>query len=249
MGLPVGSKIRAFLCGAIMCAIAVPCGIAKGKQTAVPGQDELTAIDTVLEPDSTMIKHAQEANTKLLKNFPKGFALDAEHKPHISMLQRYVRTADLDNVYAAAGKALATEKVTTWKLKAIKYYYIPDKSIGLGGIVVQPTPDLLRLQQKIIDAIAPFTAPAGTAAAFVTTPQNPDINQPTIDYVAAFVPKYSGEHFNPHVTIGIGTIEFLDALLAAPFDSFTFSPVGAATYHLGDYGTAAKQLHSYKLKK
>jgi len=47
----------------------------------------------------------------------------------------------------------------------------------------------------LIDAVAPFAAETGTAAAFVTTPKDPDINKPTIDYVATFVPKASGKDF------------------------------------------------------
>ena len=73
--------------------------------------EPVTAIDIALEPDATMIHHAEAVNARLLKQFPKGFALDATHHPHISVLQRYVRTSDLDRVYAAAGKVLAREKV------------------------------------------------------------------------------------------------------------------------------------------
>jgi hypothetical protein len=40
----------------------------------------------------------------------------------------------------------------------------------------------------------------------------------------------------------------LDKMLAEPFDPFTFSPVGAAVYHLGPYGTAAKLLEDLDLK-
>jgi phosphoglycolate phosphatase-like HAD superfamily hydrolase len=207
----------------------------------------VTAVDIALEPDDTMIQHATVVNARLLSVFPKGFALDATHHPHISMLQRYVRTADLDNVYAAAQKVLASEQVTALKLKAFKYYYIKDKTIGLAGIVVEPTPELLKIQQDLIDAVAPYTEPTGTAAAFVTTAEAPDINQPTIDYIAHFVPDASGEHFNPHVTVGIATADYLDAMLAEPFDEFTFSPIGASVYHLGNYGTAREQLKSLDL--
>jgi len=63
----------------------------------------VTAIDILLEPDATMIKNATAANERLLKNFPKGFALGKTHQPHISCLQRYVKTADLDKVYVAVG--------------------------------------------------------------------------------------------------------------------------------------------------
>src|SRR5712671_7361431 len=73
-------------------------------------QNPVTAIDIALEPDATMLQHAQADNARLLKAFPKGFALDATHHPHVTMLQRYVRTADLDKVYAAANQVLANEK-------------------------------------------------------------------------------------------------------------------------------------------
>lgn len=235
--------------GAMVGALAMPGRPAYAQQVSPPADHTpLTAIDIALEPDATMIQHAEAANARLLKVFPKGFALDASHHPHITMLQRYVRTADLDNVYVAAGKVLASEKVAGWKLKAVKYYYIPDKELGLAGIVVEPTDGLLKLQQKLIDAVAPFTAKIGTAAAFVTTPEDPDINQPTIDYIAAFVPKATGRHFNPHVTIGIATGDYLKAMLAEPFEVFTFSPAGASVYHLGNYGTARKQLKAWELK-
>src|SRR5271163_3376703 len=112
----------------------------------------VTAIDIALEPDATMTHHAHAHadNARLLKVFPKGFALDATHHAHVTMLQQFVRTADLDKVYSAANKVLAKEKAAGWKLKAFKYYYIPSPPVGLAGIVVEPTADLLRLQQELI---------------------------------------------------------------------------------------------------
>jgi hypothetical protein len=208
----------------------------------------VTAIDILLEPDATMIKHAEAANERLLKEFPKGFALGKSHQPHISCLQRYVKTADLDKVFDAVGKVLAEEKPTTWKLKAHKYYYIPWKGLGLGGIVIEPTDDLLRYQKKLIDAVTPFTAESGTAAAYVTTKEDPDINEPTIEYVKNFVPNETGKKFNPHVTIGIAPEEYLKKMLDEKFEEFTFSPVGASIYHLGNFGTARKKLKSWELK-
>ena len=62
---------------------------------------------------------------------PKGFALDASHRPHITMLQCFVRTADLDKVHAAVGKVLAGVKVNGMKLEAFKYYYAPAGTLGV----------------------------------------------------------------------------------------------------------------------
>jgi hypothetical protein len=144
---------------------------------------------------------------------------------------------------------LASEKVMSWKLKAFKYYYIPLKEIGLGGILVEPTADLIRLQDELFNAIGRFWAPAssGTAAAFRTTAKDPEINQATIDAVATYFSQHRGEHYSPHVTIGVGTVDYLNALLAVPFPTFTFSAAGASAYQFGNFGTAAKQLHSFKL--
>ena len=158
------------------------------------------------------------------------------------MLQQFVRTTDLDKVYAAANKVLESEKPTTWKLKAFKYYYIPSPPIGLAGIVVEPTDDLLRLQQKLIDAVAPYTEKSGTAAAFMSTEDGHDIQDFLIDYVANFVTIAAGKKFNPHVTIGVATETYLNEMLAEPFEAFTFSPAGASVYKLGSFGTARKEL-------
>jgi hypothetical protein len=218
------------------------------KQVFAFEQTPVTAIDILLEPDATMLQHSEANNARLLKVFPKGFALDATHRPHITMVQRYVRTADLDKVYAAAGKVLTRANVTGMKLEAFKYYYIPSKDIGLAGIVARPTPELLKLQQDVIAAVTPFTVKSGTSAAFVTTPDDPVIDPFLIEYVSTFVPKASGEHFNPHVTTGVASREYLDKMLTEPFEPFTFSPAGAAVYQLGQFGTAAKKLKEWDLK-
>lgn len=210
-------------------------------------QSPVTAIDIALEPDAVMIQHANADNARLLATFPKGFALDETHHPHVTLLQQLVLTADLDKVYAAAGKILAGEKPTTWKLRAFKYYYIPSPPIGLAGIVVEPTADLHRLQDKLIEAITPFTVKTGTPAAFMSTEDGRDIQEQLIEYVANFVTIAAGPKFNPHVTIGVGTITYLDAMLAEPFDAFTFSPASASVYQLGAFGTARKELKALPL--
>jgi hypothetical protein len=208
----------------------------------------VTAIDILLEPDATMLQHAEAVNARLLKVYPKGFALDATHRPHITMIQRFVRTADLEKVYAAVGKVFASANVTGMKLEAFKNYYIPSGEIGLSGIVARPAPELLKLQADLISAVTPFTVETGTSVAFVTTPDDPVIDPFLIQYVSAFVPKASGEHFNPHVTTGVALREYLDKMLAEPFESFTFSPARAAVYQLGQFGTASKRLKEWKLK-
>jgi hypothetical protein len=220
-----------------------------GKGASSTVQNPVTAIDIVLEVDATMIQHAQAANAGLRKNFPKGYSLDAEHKPHISVMGGYFYTANLDKTYAAVEKVLGTEKVWSWEMKAFKYYYMPMKEVGLGGIVVEPTADMIGLQEKLIDALTQFMSPTGSAAAFATTAAEPNINDATLNAVAMYFSEHIGEHYSPHVTIGVGTVDYLNALLAAPFPTFTFSAVGVSVYQFGNFGTAAKLLHPFKLTR
>jgi hypothetical protein len=239
---------RRHLLATISALVALPIIGATVARTQTTAGNSVTAIDIALEPDDIMIQHAQAANARLLQDFPKGFALDATHHPHISMLQQFVRTADLDKVYAAAGRVFEEEKPLNRKLKAFKYYYIPSPPVGLAGIVVETTPDLLRLQQKLIAAVTPFTVQDGTRAAFMSTEDGRDIQASLLEYVADFVKIAAGPKFNPHVTTGVGTETYLNKLLAEPFEAFTFLPAGASVYQLGSFGTARKELKALALK-
>jgi hypothetical protein len=211
-------------------------------QGAAAQENPVTAIDIALEPDATMVEHAMAANARLLKSFPKGFSLDETHHSHVSILQQFVRTDDLDKVFAAANAVLAKEKPATWTLKAFKYYYIPAPPMGLAGIVVEPTEDLHRLQDALIKAVEPYTVKTGTPAACYSDDGGRDIQPFLISYVENFVRDAAGKRFNPHVTIGVGTETYLNEMLAEPFPSFTFSPAGASVYQLGAFGTARKEL-------
>ena len=207
----------------------------------------VTAINILLEPDATMLLRAEANNARLRRVFPQGFALDASHRPHITLLQRFVNTADLDKIYAAAGQAFAGANVLGLQLEAFKYYYIPSGTLGLAGIVARPHPQLRDLQRALIEAVAPFTVATGLSDAFVTTPEDPVIDPQLIDYVSTFVSNSSGERFHPHLTTGVAPRDHLDAMLAEPFVSFKFSPAGAAVYQLGQFGTAAKKLHECRM--
>ena len=64
---------------------------------------DLTAIDILIDPDQALVSKAKAVNARMLESVPSGFALDEHHRPHITTLQRYVRSADLDRVFDAVG--------------------------------------------------------------------------------------------------------------------------------------------------
>lgn len=209
--------------------------------------DDSIAIDTLLEPDADMLARAETCNARLLAAFPAGFALDANHRPHITMLQCFVRAASLDRLFAAVAGVLANADIGALRLEAFKYYYAPGPGVGVAGICARPSPEILQLQADIIAVAAPFMLPTATIAACTGPHDDPAMDAALIDYISNFVTKYAGAHFNPHVSTGVAPTAYLDAMVAERFQTFSFSPAGAAAYQLGPFGSAVRLLKQFDL--
>jgi hypothetical protein len=185
--------------------LAMLAGCATPQPSTPPdGAGGVTAIDILLEPDASMLRHGEANNARPLKAFPQGFALDAAHRPHVTMIQCFVRTADLEKVHAAAHKMLVAANVNAMKSESFKYHYAPGGGVGVAGICAKPSPGILKLQADIIAAVKPFTVETGSIAACTAPHDDPALDKVLISYVSTFVPKQSGENFNPHVSTGIG---------------------------------------------
>ena len=215
-------------------AASAPGGVA----AAASADDQVIAIDVLLEPDQTMIDAANMLNVRLRGNYPKGYELDALHAPHVTLLQRFVRQGDFDTVTAAVGRVLATEHPTEARMQATGLDYVIWGGVAVTAVTVERSPELLRLHQRVVDAVQPYSVDVGTAAAFVGS----DANDETIAWVAGFVPKSSGSAYMPHVTVGVATEAFAKQLKAEPFQPFSFKARGVAIYQLGNFGTAARKL-------
>jgi hypothetical protein len=218
-------------------------------QPASPAAPAITAIDIAIDPDATMVKRAVAANALLVAGYPNGFTFGATYHPHVTLLQRYVRTADLPKIYAAVAPIVAAERAAALSMTADSYIYSKKPPSGARSLLfgIPSTPALLDLQQKLIAAVAPYTAETGTAAAFYTTATEPDVAKSTIDYVTTFVPAASGANFKPHVTLGLGLPDLLAIVTAGQFSPIAFEPVSVTVYQLGNYGTARNALQSWPL--
>lgn len=207
--------------------------------------DKLIAIDVLLEPDRTMANKLKSLNAQLRENYPAGYALDAAHLPHVTLLQRFVRAQDFDAVTTAITKVLFPEHPTAIKLTTRRLDYVRFADLAVAVLVVERTPELVRLHHKMTDAVAPFSVSGGTPAAFVGA----EAVVGTVDWVETFVPKASGKNYLPHLTAGIATEPFLNDLRAKPFEPIAFWPNALAVFQLGNFGTAAKKLWEYHPKK
>lgn len=202
----------------------------------------LIAINVLLDPDAATVDRARAINARLREDVPDGFALDADHAPHITLLQGYVHRENLTALAHALRQVLQPQQAENWQSEVIGFYDLADQNLALLGMVVKPTPALRSLQQTVIDSVAPFLVEQGTAAAFAPRLDGDAIGQATIDYVNNFIGPRTGSNYNPHLTVGIGSRDFVDALKAEPFEPFRFRPTSVSLYQLGDYGVAQKKL-------
>jgi 2'-5' RNA ligase/phosphoglycolate phosphatase-like HAD superfamily hydrolase len=206
--------------------------------------DRLIAIDVLLEPDGKMLEEAANWNAQMREQSPEGFALDEQHSPHITLVQRFIAESDLGSVLAAVDRVKSAFDVANMQMTATGLYHIPSGKIGVAGIVIEPSDKLLALQQAVIEAVNPFARTGGDESAFVPDATGMPFDPLLFKYVDTFVPNQTGKKFNPHVTIGIAPLGWLEDLEKQHFSSFTFGTKGIATYQLGNFGTASKRLDS-----
>jgi hypothetical protein len=209
----------------------------------------LTAIDILVNPDEATIERARQVNARMRESVPGGFALDATHQPHITTLQRYVRTADLDRVYDSVEKTVAATDAASLSYRAVAIRHtnwgVPGQ--GLAVLIVQPSPQVLDFQADLLAAVTPYVESGGTDAAFVRDAGEP-ISQSTRDWVEGFVPAQIGPgKYIAHITVGFATLDDLKSIEAEPFNPFPIHPTSLAVYHLGNNGTARKELKAWTL--
>src|SRR5262245_3788017 len=120
---------------------------------------DLTAIDVLVNPDEQTLQHARVWNARMRESVADGFALDGSHQPHITTLQRYVRTSELDAVYDAVQKTLAATDTSelSYRAAAIKHADWGVAGQGLAVILVQPSRQVLEFQAALLAALTPFT--------------------------------------------------------------------------------------------
>jgi len=206
--------------------------------------NDLTAIDVLIDPDQGAITRAREVNAVLLESMPQGWKLDDTHQPHITTLQRYVRTDDLDKVYDAVEKTVEATDMAALSYRATHITHADWGFPGYGPTVLQVevSPQVLEFQARLVTALEPFVESGGTAEAFVADPG--EVISPTIiEWVEKYVPNQIGDgKYFPHLTVGVDTFDHLKIIEAEPFDPFEVHASRVAVYHLGNNGTARKAL-------
>lgn len=226
----------------ILASLAMVVAGAVSVVNAAQGPAEVTAINVLVLPDKSMHTRAKQLNERLHQEQPRGFALDATHVPHISLVHEFVRTQDLPKVYADVERVFLKHPLVGHELTVTGLEPTPWNGTQMWSIALEKSAELVAAQEQLMEVLRPYAIDKGGAEAFNSAGDPSGINNETIEYVRTYREKHSGEGFEPHITIGLGDESSGDQLKSQLPGSEKFKVMNVAVYQLGNDGTARKEL-------
>ena len=177
-------------------------------------RDSIVAIDVALEPDASS---------------------STDGRASVTLVQSLVRGSELHLLSAALGRVMVTS--TLQGLALTPSAPRADATAPAAASVPTDVPhDLRRLQERVAEAVRPFSVDSETATSFIVAPDGSPLGSDTITAVERFVPNASGANYAPRVNA---------AATGASGGASTFRPVGLAIYQLGGAGTPPRRIWTW----
>ena len=195
----------------------------------------LLALDiAILLPPETSTS-VELLNTQLSAP-PEGFRFSARRLPHISLVQQFSPTAELNVIEQTIAGIVSKHPPIDLTLASIT------NSETTSSLTVTPSPVLDTLHRRLMDQLAIFDVGLGDERAFINTDATPTdaARLRDITWVSQFRTEAAYDAFAPHVTLGVGTIK-----TTIPKTTFTASVIALCI--LGRFCTCQKVLASWEL--
>jgi 2'-5' RNA ligase len=195
--------------------------------TAVP---RLLALDVALLLPPGARDLALTLSAALPAREDDDFRLDADHLPHVTLTQQFVRVEELEAAFGRVDEALRGQPPLTLRVAGG----------GTGGssvwMAIERSPAIVTLHERLMEALRGFERPAGGPGAFFEE----DARVGDVLWVAGYHLKSSFGAFTPHVTLGYAS----EPPRIAPF---TFEASLVAACHLGRHCSCRRVLRSWEL--
>ena len=191
----------------------------------------LLAVDLALLLPPLLTRSVTKLNRRL-KSPPDGFLFDPDHLPHLTLAQQFVRETDLKALHSIIGQRIQHQlplQLQTTQLSSSR------TACTLG---VTLSPELMTFHRQLMTDLLPFAVITNVHNAVWATP---DIPRPAdIAWVSKFRQSFAFDQFDPHVTLGIGTVK-------AFVEPEHFVATTLALCHLGRYCTCRRVLKAWEL--
>ena len=177
-----------------------------------------------------------ELLNKRLKAPPEGFRFNDRHLPHISLVQQFSPTTELNAIQEAVGHVVREHPSFEVTLASVT------SNERTASLTVTPSSVLDTLHRRLMDQLAAFDVGVGDERAF-TRSDSKSASAPRardISWVNQFRTEAAYDAFTPHVTLGIGTLKTTRSTV-------TFTVSSLALCVLGRFCTCQEVVASWKL--
>jgi len=190
----------------------------------------LLALDValLLPPDAR--QRAMTISASLPPKESHGFRLDADHFPHVTLTQLFVRADEADAALDRIDDTLRGQQPFGIRVTG------GGKGHSSVWMAVERTDAIASLHERLLEALRGLERPGGTAAAFFEG----DARVGDVAWVTGYRLTSSLSAYNPHVTLGY-------AANPPAIEPFAFEATTVAACHLGRFCSCRHVLRSWDL--
>jgi len=192
--------------------------------------ESLIAIDVALLPPPPVSARAIDLSAVLPADQSHEFRLDANHQPHITLSQHFVRDNELELALARADEVLRDQTRLTLSVTGGGH--------GASSVwmAIERTPAIVELHERLLEGLRGLERADGGPSAFFEG----DARVRDVLWVAGYRLKSSFGSYTPHITLGHGG--------EPPWiEPFSFEATTAAVCHLGKFCTCRRVLRQWTL--
>lgn len=220
------------------------------------------AIDIALLLPEAVNQRVKAANAALLAERPAGFRFDESHLPHITLVQQFIRRANIPALIERIDPILRGFQPLVLRVTGV------GSSATAAHFAIAITRGIDKLHRTLLDAVQPFEEAGGSASAFyfgdepTIEPAQEPAREKDVEWVSRFRLHSSYGRFSPHITLGIGPppVGVRPSALAnvgsgpqggppPEFgEPFEFTADRVALCHLGRFCTCRVVLREWKLR-
>lgn len=200
------------------------------------------AVNIALSVTGKLKERVVALNSVIKSSNPDSFAFDTNHLPHVTVLQMFIDSKNLDQLYTLLSKNL----LKPVRLKVKDFDSTPlDKNIEMNllNLVFHKQDSLVEFQKKLLTLTGSIKIPEATKDAFV---DGQNMDEQFVKYVQTFAEEETALNYSPHITLGIVKKWESDSNAFRAMEEFVFDDL--VVVQVGNYGTAQKLLKSFKLK-
>ena len=191
---------------------------------------KLLALDVAILPPPNAGGRAIQLSATLPDSESQGLRLDAEHLPHITLTQQFVRVDDLDAIFERIDEALRAQPPLTIRVTG------GGKGASSVWMAVERTPAISRLHERLMETLRAFEQPGGGPTAFFER----DARVGDVAWVTGYRLSSSFSVYMPHITLG-------HAGEPPRVEPCTFEATNVAACHLGRFCSCRRVLRQWEL--